>query len=73
MAANYEKNIYNQLLDVMSRLDKVEHDLSDEKIEHKEDVDRLNKKISNLEQENKLLINDNERLKSIINNDSSNT
>lgn len=73
MVANYEKNIYNQLLDVMSRLDKVEHDLSDEKIEHKEDVDRLNKKISNLEQENKLLINDNERLKSIINNDSSNT
>ena len=73
MAANYEKNIYNQLMDVMARLDKVENNLSEEKTEHKDDVDRLNRRINGLEAENTLLANDNERLKSIINNDSSNT
>ena len=73
MAENYEKSVYNQLMDVMARLDKVEHDLSEEKIEHRDDVDRLNRKINDLEAENNLLADDNERLKSIINNDSSNT
>ena len=73
MSANYEKGMYNQLMEVMARLDAVEKDLHVEKIEHKEDVDRLNSKIDNLSQENKLLQDDNARLKSIINNDSSNT
>lgn len=73
MAGNYEKNMYNQLMEVMARLDAVEKDLSTEKIEHKEDVHRLNLKIDILTKENTLLHNENERLKSIINNDSSNT
>lgn len=73
MAGNYEKSIYNQLMEVMARLDAVEKDLHTEKIEHKEDVDRLNAKIDDLTQENQLLKADNARLKSIINNDSSNT
>ncbi len=73
MAGNYEKSIYNQLMEVLSRLDAVEKDLSVEKVEHKEDFDRLNLKIDSLTKENTLLRNDNERLKSIINNDSSNT
>jgi hypothetical protein len=73
MAGNYEKNMYNQLMEVMARLDAVEKNLHVEKIEHKEDVNQLNAKIDNLTQENKLLRDDNARLKSIINNDSSNT
>lgn len=73
MAGNYEKSMYNQLMEVMARLDAVEKDLHVEKIGHKEDVDRLNTKIDHLTQENKLLHDDNARLKSIINNDSSNT
>lgn len=73
MAGNYEKNMYNQLMEVMARLGAVEKDLSFEKVEHKEDVARLNLKIDSLTKENTLLRNDNERLKSIINNDSSNT
>lgn len=73
MAGNYEKSMYNQLVEVMARLDAVEKDLHVEKIEHKEDVVRLNTKLDNLTQENKLLRDDNARLKSIINNDSSNT
>lgn len=60
-------------MDIMKRLDSVENNLWQEKANHKDDVDRLNKKIGKLEQENKLLTDDNERLKSIINNDSSNT
>ena len=73
MGGNYEKSIYNQLMEVMGRLDAVEKDLRVEKAEHKEDVDRLNTRISELASENQLLRDDNARLKSIINNDSSNT
>lgn len=73
MTSNYEKGMYNQLMDIMKRLDSVEDNLRREKIEHKEDVDKLNKKIGKLEKENQLLKDDNERLKSIINNDCSNT
>lgn len=73
MAGNYEKGMYNQLMEVMARLDAVEADLRDEKAEHKEDVSRLNTKIDGLTKENQLLRDDNARLRSIINNDSSNT
>lgn len=73
MGGNYEKSIYNQLMEVMGRLDAVEKDLRTEKAEHKEDVGRLNARINELTLENQLLRDDNERLKSIINNDSSNT
>ncbi len=35
MGGNYEKSIYNQLMDVMARLDSMEKELHTEKIEHK--------------------------------------
>lgn len=73
MGGNYEKSIYNQLMDVMARLDSVEKELHTEKIEHKEDVARLNKKIDHLTHENHILKEENARLKSILNHDSSNT
>ena len=73
MAGNYEKSIYNQLMDVMARLDSVE-------AKSKQEIFRLNEEISDLKEENRelreenqRLRNDNARLKSIINNDSSNT
>jgi len=71
--SNYEKGMYNQLMEVMARLDAVENDLRTEKTEHKDDVYQLNAKIDDLTQENQLLRDDNARLKTIINNDSSNT
>ena len=46
----------------------MEKELRVEKAEHKEDVDRLNAWISELTCENQLLRDNNERLKSIINN-----
>lgn len=73
MGGNYEKSIYNQLMDVMARLDSVEKELHTEKIEHKEDIARLNKKIDHLTHENHILKEENARLKSILNHDSSNT
>lgn len=73
MGGNYEKNMYNQLMEVMARLDAMEGSLRSEKKEHKKDVDRLNKKIDSLTEENQILKDDNARLRSIINNDSSNT
>ena len=66
MGGNYEKSIYNQLMEVMGRLDAVEKDLRVEKTQHKEDVERLNARISELTCENQLLRDDNERLKSIL-------
>ena len=66
MGGNYEKGLYNQLMDVMPRLDAMENELHTEKREHKEDVDRLNAKIEGLTQENQLLRDDNARLKSIF-------
>lgn len=73
MGGNYEKGMYNQLMEVMARLDTFEK-------EHKQQVTVLNEEITELKKENKqlreenqLLKEDNARLKSIINNDSSNT
>ena len=42
MGGNYEKGIYNQLMEVMERLEYVEK-------EYKNDVTKLNKRISSLE------------------------
>ena len=71
--SNYENGMYQQLQEIMGRLDSVEK-------EHKQEVGRLNEEISCLKKENQilrkenqLLLDDNARLKSIINNDSSNT
>ncbi len=63
MGGNYGKGMYNQLMEVMARLDVMEHELHTEKQEHKEDVERLSKKIDDLSQENQLLRDDNARLK----------
>ena len=71
--SNYENGIYQQLLEIMGRLNTVE-------IESTQKINTLNKRIDTLEnenlalkKENQLLKDDNARLKSIINNDSSNT
>ena len=73
MAGNYEKGMYKQLMDVMTRLDNFEK-------EHKQEVHVLKKEITDLKaenqqlrDENRLLQDDNARLRSIINNDSSNS
>ena len=80
MGGNYEKSIYNQLIEVMERLESVEKELKNEKKEHKNDVIKLNEEISRLEniidekeRQIKILLEDNERLKRIINNNSSNS
>lgn len=39
MGGNYEKGMYDQLMEVMARLNAVEDSLRSEKREHKEDVD----------------------------------
>ena len=73
MGGNYKKGMYNQLMKVMARLDAVERDLHTKKDEHKEDVEHLNQKIDGLTQKNQLLHDDNARLKSILEHNSSNT
>ena len=70
---SYENGMYQQLMEIMGRLETVEKDSAKK-------IDTLNKRINTLEnenlslkKENQLLKDDNARLKSIINNDSSNT
>jgi len=71
--SNYNNDILKQLHEVMGRLDSVEKD-------YKTDVNKLNDKVIVLEKtiekkdvQIKVLIDDNERLKRIVNNDSSNS
>lgn len=71
--SEYNNDMYKQLQEIMGRLDSVEKDLKNEKTEHKEDLDRLEKVIANQEQKIKILTDDNERMKRILNNDSSNS
>lgn len=97
MGGNYGKSVYNQLMDVMKRLDNMEFEC---KKSHRE-IKRLNAEVKSLKKENtqlkeeladvkaqnvilteenaalrkenQLLRDDNERMKRILNNDSSNS
>lgn len=73
MAGNYQKSIYNQLMEVMERLDTVEKESKHEISILNDEISGLKKENKHLREENQLLREDNARLKSIINNDSSNT
>ncbi len=78
--SDHGNGMYKQMLEIMGRLDSLEHDLRVEKKEHKRDVDQLNDRIGILEAEVEekdrqieTLKDDNERLKRILHNDSSNS
>ena len=73
MVGNYEKSIYNQLMDVMARLDSVEEKNKQEMFRLKGEISDLKKENRELRDENQRLRDDNARLKSILNHDSSNT
>lgn len=73
MGGNYEKGIYNQLMDVMGRLDSFEKEHKKEVTILKDEITELKKENKQLQEENQLLRNDNARLKSILSNDSSNS
>lgn len=70
---NYRKGLYNQLTEVMSRLDAMEKTHQEETSQMKEEISNLRKENKHLREENRLLREDNARMKSILNNDSSNT
>ncbi len=96
MGGNYQKDLYKQLVEIMSRVDSLESEREQDKKEIKlltsevtslhrenaalrEEVSSLKQKNAALtekcerpEKENTLLRNDNERMKRILNNDSSN-
>ena len=71
--SDYSNEMYQQLMDLMRRLETFEKD-STQKIENLNNrIGVLEKENLILKEENLLLKEDNARLKSIINNDSSNT
>ena len=97
MDGNYEKNMYNQLCELMAKVDSLEADHK----ENRKEIRRLNNEISSLnkenrklrgiidkqnqefaelnskyvrlQEENRVLRNDNERMKRILGNDSNNS
>ena len=71
--SNYENGIYQQLMEIMGRLEKVEKDSIQKINTLNQRIDNLEKENFALKKENQLLKDDNARLKSILNNDSSNT
>ena len=70
---NYGKGLYDQLAEVMARLDTVEKTHQEETFQMKEEISALRRENRELKEENRLLKEDNARMKSILNNDSSNT
>lgn len=73
MGGNYETDIYNQLMEVMERLECAEKKCKEEITVLINRISTLEKENEHLKKENKLLRDDNERLKSIIHHDSTNT
>jgi len=80
MGGHYDKDIFRHLQEVLERSDKIETEIKGMKVEHKIEVAKLNDRIGLLENENgglrqrvQCLTDDNERMKRIINNDSSNS
>lgn len=73
MGGNYERGLYNQLMEVMERLDTVEKESKKEIKKLNDEISDLKKENQRLKDENKLLRDDNARMKSILDNDSSNT
>lgn len=71
--SDYGHGLYKQLEEVMARLDHVEKTSAKEIGQLNDRIDILEKENADLKKENQLLSNDNARLKSILNNDSSNT
>ena len=71
--SSYENGMYQQLMEIMGRLDTVEKEHKKETVKLKAEIADLKEENRLLRQENQLLRDDNARLKSIINNDSSNT
>ena len=70
---NYGKGLYDQLTEVMARLDAMEKTHQEETFQMKEEISALQKENEHLREENRLLREDNARMKSILNNNSSNT
>lgn len=71
--SDYGHGILKDLHELMHRVDHLERTLRRERLEHKEEVERLQARIAALEEENRLLRADNERMKRILSNDSSNS
>lgn len=73
MGGNYERGLYHQLMEVMERLDAVEKKSKTEIKHLNDEISHLKKENQYLREENQLLRDDNARMKSILDNNSSNT
>lgn len=73
MGGHYDKSIYNELMEVMARLNSVEKETKQEISGLKNEVSDLKKENRKLLEENRKLKEENMRLKNILNHDSTDT
>lgn len=73
MAGRYDKQVFKQLEEVMKKCDSLSQEMKVMKIAHQEEVNALKEEIKNKDKKIENLENEVDRLKKIINNDSSNS
>ena len=73
MGGHYDKSLYNELMEVMARLNSVEKETKQEISGLKNEVSDLKKENRKLREENGKLKEENVRLKNILNHDSTDT
>lgn len=73
MGGHYDKSLYNELMEVMARLNSVEKETKQEISRLKNEVSDLKKENRKLREENGKLKEENVRLKNILNHDSTDT
>jgi len=73
MGTNYQKDFFRQLSETMQKFDNLQKEFTDFKVAANKEIDRLNDRVGVLEKENKQLKTENEKLKDIINKNSSNS
>ena len=73
MGGYYDKSLYNELMEVMARLNSVEKETKQEIFGLKNEISDLKKENRKLREENGKLKEENVRLKNILNHDSTDT
>ena len=74
---DYGKDLFKQVEELMSKCDNLSQEIKTEKVRHQKEIAELkenyDRRIEKLENENKKLIEDNDRMKKILNNNSNNS
>ena len=73
MGTNYGRDIFKQLQETISHVEKLRSEIHEIKSSHRQEIAKLNAEIESLSKENTALKAENQKLKAIINKDSGNS